>query len=183
MATTQSISNSVKGDLRRLKRKMNIGIYSLETGVKRLNTFAATELRNEIETNYNAFISSLSHDHQDHTYSIQIAPRSDGGNDVEVNGFQVIYDEFGTGDAGQLYPHPEKNSYNLKDYNTGAHIKLSKNGGHYWRYFADGEYVTSQGVPSGQFVYKSVIHMIEGVWINDSIEQAFKDFYKAMKGK
>lgn len=184
MATTKSTSQDLRRALNQMKNKFRVGFYDLQTGSKHLGEVEAQELKSEIERNYDNFISSLSHDHQDHTYHVDIIPRSDGGYDVDVIGTQVIYDEFGTGIVGANNPHPMKSNYNLNAYNTGAKIHhFPDSNKDYWVYFADGRFVTTKGVPAGAFMYNSIMNMAEGIWANLFYEEIFKDFYDTMKGK
>jgi len=186
MATTQSINNQIKGDLKRLTQKFQAGYHSLETGAKRLGEFEAEELKTEIENNYDAYINSLGNDHRDHSYNVHIVPRSNGGYTVEVNGLQVIYDEFGTGIIAFNKQHPDKGKYgNLNGYNTGPKIRhFADSSQDYWIFpGSDGKFVLTHGTEPGQFMYDSVNNMANSIWMTSDIEQAFKDFYKTMKGK
>ena len=45
------------------------------------------------------------------------------GYKIIARGKDVIYTEFGTGDEGEQNPHPDKNKYNLNDYNSGKYIR------------------------------------------------------------
>lgn len=186
MATTQSINNRVKGDLKELERKFQVGFYNLETGVKRLSEFEANELKTEIENRYDAYIHSLGNDHRDHSYQVYVVPRSDGGHNVEINGLEVIYDEFGTGIVGFNNPHPDKAKYSsLHGYNTGKKIvHFADSNLDYWIYPGDdGKFVKTHGDVPGQFVYDSVTIMANGTWLTGSVKEALKPFYKTMKGK
>lgn len=71
---------------------------------------------------------------------------------AELEGSQVIYNEFGTGDPGAAHPHPRKNIYHLNPYLSGRYIKTRKDGSHYWLY----NWREYEGVPSGRFVYNTV---------------------------
>lgn len=184
MATTTSTNQQARRALNRMRQRVRKGYYDLQTGSKYLGEVEAEELKNEIEINYSNFISSLSHDHQDHTHHIDIIPRGDGGYDVDVVGLQVIYDEFGTGIVGLQNPHPRKQVYDLNGYNTGPQIHhFPDSNKDYWVYPVDGRFVTSRGVPAGQFVYDAVMNMEKGVWSKSFYEEIFKDFYDTMRGK
>ena len=184
MGTTKSTNEDLRRALNRMKQRFRTGYYDLLTGSKHLGEAEAEELKTDIEINYDRFISSLSHDHQDHTYHVDIIPRVDGGYDVDVIGTQVIYDEFGTGIVGANNPHPTKSAHNLNAYNTGASIHhFPDSNKDYWVYFVDGRFATTHGIPAGQFIYDSTINMADGIWINNYYKTAFKDFYDNMKRK
>lgn len=100
------------------------------------------------------------------------SPYTDGNDDVSfikrqqnnktkvgVEGTQVLYREFGTGTEGLNSPHPIKNKYNLKGYNSGEKIRVnSKNGELYWIYNdKSGNPVYTQGIPAGKEVYNAAI--------------------------
>lgn len=89
-------------------------------------------------------------------------------NKIGINGSQSVYDEFGTGTKGGIYPHPDRKSSSepLNDYNSGKTIRnnwsenssASKNGipvnTLYWTYIKDGQKIYTQGRPAGAYVYK-----------------------------
>lgn len=158
MATTTSTNNTnLRKSLGAMKTKMRRGLDSLSTGSKNLGKYEANQLYTFIENRYNQFVSSLSRDHQDRSDTVFIIePRDEYSYNVVGRGKQLIYDEFGTGDAGLLFPHPNKSPYGLNDYNSGEHIKTSKSGTHYWTYNSKDGWVNSSGVPSGQFMYGGV---------------------------
>ena len=86
---------------------------------------------------------------------------------VGVSGSQVLYNEFGTGTAGERNPHPQKNDYSLNAYNSGKTIRRNQKensnatqngipeGELYWTYIKDGQKYYTQGIPAGQQVYKT----------------------------
>ncbi len=100
------------------------------------------------------------------------SPYTDGNDDVAffkekkdkkiivgVRGTQVLYREFGTGTEGLNAPHPMKNEFGLKGYNTGEKIKVnSKNGELYWVYKdKSGNPVYTQGIPAGKEVFNAAV--------------------------
>lgn len=102
-----------------------------------------------------------------------------GNNESEIiaKGKDVVYEEFGTGDKGEDNPHPVKSNYNLHDYNSGSYIMDTRDNsnphldqflatqgiynGKYWTYKKDGERYYTQGVPSGQEMWKTRNHLID----------------------
>lgn len=179
MGTTKSTNEDLKKALNQMKERFRTSKYIISTGSKHLSECAAEELKNEIETNYNSFISSLSNDHQDHTYHVDIIPRGDDGYDVDVVGLQVIYDEFGTGIEGLQNPHPRKSNHSLNAYNTGPTIHHYPDSNRdYWVYPSKDGFASTHGVPSGQFIFNSIIHMENGIWINNYFDEAFGDLKK-----
>lgn len=108
--------------------------------------------------------------------------KTKNGYKVIAEGGSLLYDEFGTGDKGQASPHPEKNKFDLNDYNSGATIRpaklLSKTkqketgivGGLYWTYKdpVSGEIVYTQGIPAGMFMYHT------DVWLRDNYKKIVK---------
>ena len=75
-------------------------------------------------------------------------------------GSQVLYDEFGTGTQGANNPHPDKNKFSLKGYNTGPRIKVSKTGELFWLYRdKNGQLVKTQGIPAGKQVFNASIFL------------------------
>ncbi len=187
MGTTASTNRDLIRTLNQMKQKFRKGTISLKTGGEQLSKGEAEELKDEIEKNYDLFINSLPKDRQDHTYYTTVLPRSDGGYDVLVTGSSVIYDEFGTGIVGAINPHPKKSSYGdeLNKYNSGETIRHFPNnpGKDYWIYPSSGGYISTHGIPAGQFMYDSITNMIDGIWINNHYKEIFGDFYNDMKGK
>lgn len=178
-AETKRALNQGKHKLKKLKDGLSIGSKDIGNDI-------ANVLVNEINNNYSMFVNSLSHDHQDRSDTRVYVVKQDKGNRVVISGSQVLYDEFGTGDAGLMQPHREKAKYNLNGYNTGAHIKTSSNGAHYWNYYStkDAKWVTSQGVPAGMFVFNSVEDVANNIGRNIDLEPILKQIRKIMsKGK
>ena len=85
---------------------------------------------------------------------------------ISMIGVQAVYTEFGTGTEGAMRPHPQKNKFDLRPYNSGKTIRrntktdsnASNNGipigGLYWTY-KDNEGVKhyTQGIPAQKIVY------------------------------
>lgn len=108
--------------------------------------------------------------------SIDIVPITNGHNIIST-GKDVIYEEFGTGDKGEQSPHPDKNKYNLNDYNSGSFIldvadvgnkemldALAQNGitsGKFWSYRKGGQTHLTQGVPAGMEMYRTSKYLRE----------------------
>lgn len=139
-------------------KKLADNFRILEKGFKASTNVCCKELadalQKEVEFNHAVFVATLPpNDPQDHDITVYQEYASDGNRImVRIAGDQVIYDEFGTGDLGERNPHPDKNKYNLNDYNSGEHIKVDKYGRHYWFYKKQ----ITNGVPSGKFIYKSM---------------------------
>ena len=93
------------------------------------------------------------------------------GNDdkrtIGVVGTQVLYNEFGTGTAGEMNPHEDKGKFSLNPYNNRVGTTIRENkiqdseaskhgipvGGLYWTYMNNGEKQYTQGIPAGKQVY------------------------------
>lgn len=93
------------------------------------------------------------------------------GNDkrrtIGVVGTQVLYNEFGTGTAGEQNPHEDKGRFGLNPYNNRNGTTIRENkiqdseaskhgvpvGGLYWTYISNGEKQYTQGIPAGKQVY------------------------------
>lgn len=176
---TVSTNNKLAGDIKRMNKKFEQSFYSLEAGAKRLEEEEAKELKAEIELNYNAFISQHNGDGQNRSYKVHVVPRIDGGHTVEVNGLQVVYDEFGTGIEGYNNQHPDKTKYSLQGYNTGKKIHhFPDSSRDYWIFKSGGQFHSTQGVPAGQFMYDSMINMQNGIWANVNFKKVFGDVFK-----
>lgn len=183
--STASTNAETKRALNQAKHKFKLLKDGLSFASKDISTNLANVLVDEINTNYSAFVSGLSNDHQDRSdtniYAIKLAT----GSKIVISGSQILYDEFGTGDAGLMHPHPEKSKYNLNDYNSGPYIKAGK-GGHYWTYYSakDDKYTSSRGVPAGMFIYNSVENVANNIARNIATEGIRKQISKIMsKGK
>jgi len=114
----------------------------------------------------------------------------DMSGELYAYGKDVVYEEFGTGDRGEQKPHPVKSKYNLKKYNSGPTIRnvsdipkyslaredldtIGISSGKYWTYEKNGTVYYTQGVPSGQEMWKTRVYLL-----NNSIRKKV-----AKKGK
>lgn len=106
------------------------------------------------------------------------AVKTKDGYEIRARGTGVIYEEFGTGDVGEANKHKiSPTEFGLKNYNTGATIrdyftlsdKLREewgiNSGMYWSYESNGEYIFTQGIPAGMFVYDT------SEWLHKNIKE------------
>lgn len=114
----------------------------------------------------------------------------DKNGELYAYGKDVVYEEFGTGDRGEEKQHPVKSRYSLNDYNSGKTIRnvsdvpkeslekedldtIGITSGKYWTYKKDGTVYYTQGVPSGQEMWKTRNYLL-----NNSIRKKV-----AKKGK
>lgn len=141
-------------------------------------------LVDNIQINYKAFLSRIPDDKQERDQELNVyAIREEQGYQINIVGEQVIYDEFGTGDAGAADPHPKKSKYNLNDYNSGPYIRRSHYfKGQYWTFVSpvDWEIAYSQGVPSGRFIFDGLmqtanqLHELSSVFMDELKKAAVK---------
>lgn len=105
---------------------------------------------------------------------------------IALVGTDAVYYEFGTGEEGLHNPHPIKENFGLKPYNSGPTIKVNKSGQHYW-YVPKGNYIPSQyvrengytqGVPAGKQMYMTAQHLraIKNKIIKEELNGAIKKF-------
>ena len=148
---------SVK-NIKELKKKLT----SFTKDIKKVKTEIVDELADiaekEVRTNYS--ISPYKDVEGETTIK---KTKITGGKKVYARGREVIYREFGTGTEGSLSPHPTKERYGLKPYNSGKTIRIAGNdipvetgiqpGDLYWTYQKDGKWHYTKGVPSGKEVY------------------------------
>ncbi len=104
----------------------------------------------------------------------------DTNGELYAYGKDVVYEEFGTGDRGEQNQHPVKSKYNLNDYNSGRTIRnvddvlegtpakedldtIGISSGKYWTYKKDGTTYYTQGVPSGQEMWKTRNYLLSDV--------------------
>ena len=176
---TTSSNASARTAIRQARRRFKVFVNELSATRQAVSESMGEELAKEVQTNYDSFVSGLSHDHQDRSDTIINSYKTDRGCVVVARGSQVLYDEFGTGDRGLMNPHPDKGKYSLNDYNSGSHIKLDKDGSFYWTYYStkDGKYTSSHGVPAGMFMYKSFENIANGIAANI----VFNEYSKAMR--
>lgn len=84
---------------------------------------------------------------------------NNNGTSIVVSGKDAIYVEFGTGEIGKRNKHPEKDKYNLNDYNSGPIVSthINNKGEHYW--FYKKQY--TQGIPAGKQVFNTRNYLIK----------------------
>lgn len=115
--------------------------------------------------------STREHDPNIGTINVSYSTKDTNG-ELYAYGKDVVYEEFGTGDRGEQNQHPVKSRYNLNDYNSGRTIRnvsdvpegspekedldtIGISSGKYWTYNKDGTTYYTQGVPSGQEMWKT----------------------------
>ena len=140
-------------------------IDNLITQLPKVNEKILSELadigQNEIEKNRASTIYTDGND----DYKV-FKEKTENGYKVGARGSQVLYDEFGTGTEGLNEPHPMKNDFNLKEYNSGKTIRTASTkmkpetgilpGELYWTYKGkDGNLVYTQGIPAGKEVFNA----------------------------
>lgn len=151
---------SING-LNQLKNKIN----QLQTNLKTANDKVIEDMvhiaETEIAKNY------ASSPYTDGNEDSSPFKTKDGNNyKVGMKGTQVLYREFGTGTEGLNNPHPIKNKFNLKGYNTGPTIRKATVytsastgillGEKYWTYKdKSGQKVYTQGIPAGKEVFNA----------------------------
>lgn len=151
---------SING-LKDLKTKINQLPSNLKEASNNITNDLADLCDTEIKNNY---ASSPYTDGNDDVN--QFKQKTDTGYKVGVRGTQVLYREFGTGTEGLNAPHPMKNDFNLKGYNTGrtirkAGITMSSEKGillgeKYWTYKdKSGNTVYTMGIPAGKEVFNA----------------------------
>lgn len=157
---TIKVPLSVNG-LNELKNKINQLQINLEEAKSQSVEDMANTCEKEIATNYAS--SPYNDGNED---SIPIKEKTENGYKVGMKGSQVLYREFGTGTQGLNNPHPMKNEFNLKGYNTGRTIRKATTsvsnksgiqiGQLYWTYKdKSGQLVYTQGIPSGKEVFNA----------------------------
>lgn len=140
-------------------------IDNLITQLPKVNEQILSELadlgQSEIEKNRASTIYTDGND----DYKV-FKEKTENGYKVGARGSQVLYDEFGTGTEGLNAPHPMKNDFNLKEYNSGKTIRNASinmkpetgilPGELYWTYKSkDGSIVYTQGIPAGKEVFNA----------------------------
>lgn len=88
---------------------------------------------------------------------------------ISMNGSNAVYYEFGTGEEGMASPHPVKENFGLRPYNSGPFVSthINKAGRHYWlipkgkyspnSYVRKGGY--TEGIPAGKQMYNTAQHL------------------------
>lgn len=191
MATTTSTNADVKTALNQAKHKFSINKLNEEisAGANLISSSIADTLIDEISENYRDVILYNTYVLKDAQYRGDTAifkEKYGRGYRVGVSGSQVIYDEFGTGTQGENFSHPDKNKYNLDDYNSGAFIRTNKEGIKYWTYFSPvtNKRVSSKGVPAGMFMYNSFNNVANNIEKNIDLEPIMKQIKNNIaKGK
>lgn len=99
---------------------------------------------------------------------ISYAP-TEYGHVIIGRGEEILYDEFGTGEIGKQSASGEflnyRSQFDLKDYNSGEHIKVDQYGRHYWYY--NGKY--TQGIPAGKQFFNTRNYILK-----DGVKKAIK---------
>ena len=109
---------------------------------------------------------------------------------VSMSGPQAWYSEFGTGTEGEQKPHPIKNRFDLKPYNSGETIRIATErvaqkdeaieagigeGDLYWTYQGnDGKVYYTKGIPAQRQVYDA------GQKISGEISKVIEKYMKGM---
>lgn len=90
---------------------------------------------------------------------------------VVMSGPNAVYDEFGTGERGARKPHPLKENFGLRPYNSGPYVSthVNRRGKHYWfyrpmstiepSYFEKSGY--TEGTPAGKQMYNTLRYLEE----------------------
>lgn len=148
--------------------KLQLSQSSIQKAIEKFSN-----LRNDLQKsseNISKELSDIAFNQINRNYAS--SPYTDGNDDVSVisrgitkhkkvgaEGTQVLYREFGTGTEGLNAPHPIKNKYNLKGYNSGSKIRVnSKTGELFWIYKdSSGNKVYTQGIPAGKEVYNAAL--------------------------
>lgn len=167
MARKTSI-NDVFIQLDRLKDAINIAGDDI-------TKYTSDVLLDDVSNRYLLFINSLENDPQDRSDTSFTTQRlSTGKYKVDISGSQIIYDEFGTGLPGKLSPHPLKSNYDLEPYLSGSKIKYPAKGIPYWRFKGH----IAHGVPSGRFIYNSVMDLENSIDYKMMSELMYKQLNK-----
>ena len=149
MKTKKTISLSTKDLQSTIKslQKLSSGLQDLQTtickDVAELGKEYLDDEYSQAQTDQTIDISTIS-------TSIEATKR---GYSIFAKGSDVVYEEFGTGEEGHDNPHPDKNKYNLNDYNSGPFVSthINKYNRHYWFYKG-----YSEGNPSGAEMFNTV---------------------------
>lgn len=157
---TIKVPLSVNG-LNQLKEKINQLQQNLKGAENNSKQDMANLCEKEIQNNYSSSIYTDGNDN-----SKIFKETNESKIRVGVRGSQVLYREFGTGTEGLNNPHPIKNKFNLKGYNTGSTIRKANVytsastgillGEKYWTYRdKSGQKVYTQGIPAGKEVFNA----------------------------
>lgn len=162
---TIKVNLSVKG-INDLINKMD----DLQEGIEKANKNIVEKLSDyaleEIQNNYAATL------YKDGNEDVAFFKKGDeNSKSVGVSGKQVLYNEFGTGEAGANDGHEMKGDFNLRPYNSGKTIRTAKPGsnaeaegipvnGLYWTYRDEqGQKRYTQGIPAGKQVLNAAISL------------------------
>lgn len=135
---------------------------------------------------YNALMTSAVGKNNAQVLSTKDLSGSKSRGTVELTGTDAVYYEFGTGEEGLNNPHPVKENFGLRPYNSGPTIKINKSGQHYW-FVPKGQFIPStyvsangytQGVPAGKQMYSTAQHLrsIKNKIIKEELNGAIKKF-------
>ena len=144
-------------------KKVHLSINDLNSFIKNLQTLeknikqlpdeickeAANLGKEYLEEEYSQATPDQTIDISNRQISVE---KTDKGYQLLAKGKELVYEEFGTGEEGKSYPHPEKNKYPLNDYNSGPVVSknINKYGRHYWYYNG-----YSEGNPSGAEMFNT----------------------------
>ena len=114
--------------------------------------------------------------------------KTNNGWKITAVGQDVLYEEFGTGEVGKDSANndaefnTERQTYGLKDYNTGEFVKnhINKNGRHYWFHKGPGMMFDNgytEGIPAGKQVFNTRKYLIESA-IPNAEKKVMGDFYR-----
>lgn len=149
--------NTLQNDINDLPEKITKRVA--DEGLDTLNTYYASRTFNVNSTDITTSISE-----------------TQNGYKIIARGKDVIYTEFGTGDEGEQnpFPSPDRNKYNLKDYNSGKYIrKVNPNNknvkemgitsGKYWTFVKNGVLHYTQGMPAGLQMFNTAKDLRETI--------------------
>lgn len=171
-----------------MKNEITIDMFDLKGTIKGLKSFCDNldkemdELIKDVVENGETYLKALYSSKEEDPNIGEISTdykKINDGYELIAKGKDIVYEEFGTGDKGLKHPHPVKSDYNLNDYNSGSFIMdvedvknddmlnlLAQNNitsGKFWRYRKNGELHLTQGVPSGQEMWKTRNNLIKTI--------------------
>lgn len=162
MAHVTSSKNQVETAFKQMTKRFKVREDNISVVDSRIAKEQADELRDLMEFYYLEVIPRMDPKGlQDHDVTFEVVQEDTNRYRVVATGEKVLYDEFGTGEKGVQYPHPQKSRYNLNDYNSGEYVSthIDKYGNHYWFWNDNINY----GQIAGMFVYHSVRDMQKGL--------------------
>lgn len=96
----------------------------------------------------------------------------DGNVTIHISGADIIYQEFGTGHLGSLYPHPNASKRGWV-YNAGPFVQRDRQTGiDYWVY---GQYARI-GNPAGHFLYDAINDTVESEVLQDKLRDTLSKY-------